>query len=120
MKITDPCPTFFISPLLKTSTVPSLTITSSDTHFHSAIAAGTDCEMIWQMVLDVKVHMDRVRHLTLQDRASMRVLVDQHTAIVKAIDSRDPDRAEAAMKHHLYEIMHDLPRVLAENGDLFE
>ena len=97
-----------------------LTIASSDTQFHAAIAAGTHCEMIWQMVLDVKVHMDRVRHLTLQDRDSMRILVQQHRAIIEAIDARDPEQAEAAMKHHLYEIMNDLPRVLAQNADLFE
>ena len=98
----------------------SRTITHSDSQFHAAIAAGADCEMIWQMVQDVKVHMDRVRHLTLQDRDSMRILVEQHRAIIAAIDTGDPDRAEAAMKHHLYEIMHDLPRVLAQNADLFE
>jgi DNA-binding GntR family transcriptional regulator len=98
----------------------SRTITSSDSQFHAAIAAGADCEMIWQMVQDVKVHMDRVRHLTLQDRASMRILVEQHRAIITAIDTGEPEQAEAAMKHHLYEIMHDLPRVLAQNADLFD
>lgn len=97
-----------------------LTITQSDTQFHAALAAGADCELIWQIVLDVKVHMDRVRHLTLQDADSMHILVEQHQAIVAAIDARDPDRAEAALKHHLYEILHDLPRVLAQNANLFE
>lgn len=97
-----------------------LTITQSDTQFHGAIAAGADCEMIWQMVLDVKAHMDRVRHLTLQDRDSMRILVRQHKAIIDAVDARDPEQAEYAMRTHLLEILKDLPRVLAERADYFE
>ncbi|MFN3482357.1 GntR family transcriptional regulator [Rhabdaerophilum calidifontis] len=97
-----------------------LTITAADTQFHGALASGVDCDMIWQMVLDVKVHMDRVRHLTLQDRESMRVLVQQHRAIVAAIDARDPERADRAMRTHLVEILRDLPRVLAERSDYFE
>lgn len=97
-----------------------LTITQSDSQFHSAIAAGADCEMIWQMVLDVKAHMDRVRHLTLQDRDSMRVLVRQHRAIIDGIDARDPEQSEHAMRTHLREILKDLPRVLAERADYFE
>lgn len=97
-----------------------LAIALADSQFHAALATGTDCEMIWQMVLDVKVHMDRVRHLTLQDRASMKILVQQHQDIVDAIDARDPELAERAMRHHLLEILRDLPRVLAERADYFE
>ena len=97
-----------------------LAITSADSQFHSALSAGVDCEMIWQMVLDVKAHMDRVRHLTLQDRGSMRILVQQHRDIVDAIDARDPEQAERAMRHHLLEILRDLPRVLAERAEFFE
>lgn len=97
-----------------------VSIALADSQFHAALAAGTDCEMIWQMVLDVKVHMDRVRHLTLQDRDSMKILVQQHQDIVDAIDARDPEQAERAMRHHLLEILRDLPRVLAERADYFE
>lgn len=97
-----------------------LTITQADSQFHAALAGGADCEMIWQMVQDVKAHMDRVRHLTLQDRDSMRILVRQHQDIIDAIDARDPEQAERAMRHHLLEILRDLPRVLAERADYFE
>ncbi len=97
-----------------------IAIAIADSQFHAALAAGADCEMIWQMVMDVKAHMDRVRHLTLQDRDSMRILVQQHQAIVDAIDARDPEQAERAMRHHLLEILRDLPRVLAERADYFE
>ena len=97
-----------------------LLLSQADSQFHAALAAGADCELIWRMVLDTKIHMDRVRHLTLQDRASMQILVEQHRAIMDAIDSRDPERAIAAMRRHLLEILSDLPRVMVEHADLFE
>ena len=98
----------------------TLAIASADSQFHAALATGADCELIWQMVQDVKVHSDRCRHLTLQDPTTMATLVEQHRAIVDAIDARDAPAAEAAMQCHLQEILRDLPRVLAAHPDYFE
>ena len=98
----------------------TLAIASADSQFHAALATGADCELIWQMVQDVKVHSDRCRHLTLQDPTTMATLVEQHRAIVAAIDARDAPAAEAAMQCHLQEILRDLPRVLAAHPDYFE
>ena len=95
-------------------------ITAADSQFHAALATGAECEIIWQMVQDVKVHSDRVRHLTLQNRQTMQTLVTQHREIVAAIDARDPAAAAAAMHHHLLEILRDLPRVLAAYPTYFE
>jgi GntR family transcriptional regulator, rspAB operon transcriptional repressor len=91
-----------------------------DERFHAALAAGADAELAWRSVIDIKCHMDRVCHLTIQDRASMLHLVTQHEAIIAAIDARDADAADKAMRHHLTEILRALPRVLADRADLFE
>jgi DNA-binding GntR family transcriptional regulator len=91
-----------------------------DERFHAALAAGADAEVAWRAVIDVKCHMDRVCHLTLQNRTTMLNLIAQHKAIVAAIDARDADAADAAMRHHLTEILRSLPRVLADRADLFE
>jgi DNA-binding GntR family transcriptional regulator len=91
-----------------------------DERFHAALAAGADAELAWRSVIDIKCHMDRVCHLTIQDRASMLHLVAQHEAIIAAIDARDADAADKAMRHHLTEILRALPRVLADRADLFE
>lgn len=95
-------------------------IATADSQFHAALATGAECEIIWQMVQDVKVHSDRVRHLTLENRETMQTLVSQHREIVAAIDARDAAAAEAAMRHHLREILRDLPRVLAAYPTYFE
>jgi GntR family transcriptional regulator, rspAB operon transcriptional repressor len=91
-----------------------------DEMFHAALAEGAGCRMAWQALEDIKAHMDRVCNLTLPGSASMLPLVKQHRAIVAAIDRRDPDRAEAAMRLHLTEILRALPRIEAENPALFE
>lgn len=91
-----------------------------DERFHAALAAGADAELAWNAVVDVKCHMDRVCHLTLMDRKAMQSLIAQHEEILGAIDACDAERADAAMRHHLTEILRSLPRVLAERADLFE
>lgn len=90
-----------------------------DEQFHVALAEGAGCPLAWEAVRDLKAHMDRVCQLTLGTPASMLALVEQHRTIVAAIDARDGDAAEGAMRHHLTEILRALPRVEAENPELF-
>jgi DNA-binding GntR family transcriptional regulator len=91
-----------------------------DERFHAALAAGADAEHAWQAVVDVKCHMDRVCHLTLLNQKAVLGLIDQHETILAAIDARDADAADRAMRHHLTEILRALPKVLVDRADLFE
>ncbi len=90
-----------------------------DELFHIALAEGAGCPLAWEAVQDIKAHMDRVCQLTLPSPEAMLPLIDQHRAIVAAIDARDEDAAAEAMRHHLTEILRTLPRVEAEHPDLF-
>ena len=96
------------------------TFQEHDERFHAALAAGADAEHAWQAVIDVKCHMDRVCHLTLWDQKAVLGLIDQHETILAAIDARNADAADKAMRHHLTEILRSLPKVLADHADLFE
>jgi DNA-binding GntR family transcriptional regulator len=91
-----------------------------DEGFHQALTRGCGMPSVWDTLADIKSHMDRVCHLTLPDSAAMQPLVDQHRAIVTAIDAKDPDAAEAAMHYHLTEILRAMPKAEAANPDLFE
>jgi DNA-binding GntR family transcriptional regulator len=91
-----------------------------DELFHVALADGAGCPLAWEVVRDIKTHMDRLCQLTLFDAPTMLALVEQHRAIMAAIDSGDGDGAAAAMRQHLTEILRAMPRVEAENRDLFE
>jgi DNA-binding GntR family transcriptional regulator len=91
-----------------------------DELFHVALAEGAGCPLAWEVVRDIKTHMDRLCQLTLFDAATMLALVEQHRAIMAAIDAADGDSAADAMRLHLTEILRAMPRVEAENQDLFE
>ncbi|MGO4572400.1 GntR family transcriptional regulator [Microvirga sp. 2TAF3] len=90
-----------------------------DELFHIALAEGAGCPLAWEAIQDIKAHMDRVCQLTLPAAEAMLPLIDQHRAIVAAIDAGDEDAADAAMRRHLTEILRALPRVEAENPELF-
>lgn len=91
----------------------------ADELFHMALAEGAGCPTAWSVIDDIKAHMDRVCHLTLPSATALPRLVEQHRAIVAAIDAREPDRAEAELKMHLSEILRALPQVRADHSDLF-
>src|SRR5258706_5397181 len=87
-----------------------------DERFHAALAAGADAELAWQTVVGIKCHMDRVCHLTLLDQKAVVGLIDQHETILAAIDARDAEAGDRAMRHHLAEVLRALAKVLADRG----
>jgi GntR family transcriptional regulator, rspAB operon transcriptional repressor len=91
-----------------------------DEEFHRRLAELAGRPSAWRVVEDVKPQMDRVRFIDMTDAMPMRVLIDQHGAIIVALKSGDPDAAEAAMRHHLSEILRSLPRVAQQHADLFD
>lgn len=91
-----------------------------DEQFHVAIASGAGCSLAWDVIADIKAHVDRVCNLQLRKAESMPGLIAQHEKIVQAIDARDADLAVAAMSAHLNSILVDLPEIAADHPDLFE
>jgi DNA-binding GntR family transcriptional regulator len=63
--------------------------------------------------------MDRVCQLTLPGPEAMLPLIDQHRAIISAIDAQDENTAAEAMRRHLTEILRALPQIEAEHPELF-
>jgi DNA-binding GntR family transcriptional regulator len=90
-----------------------------DELFHVALAEGAGCPLAWEAIQDIKSHMDRVCQLTLPGPDAMLPLIEQHRAIVAAIDACDEDAAASAMGRHLTEILRALPRIEAEHPELF-
>lgn len=90
-----------------------------DELFHITLAEGAGCPLAWEAIQDIKAHMDRVCQLTLPGPEAMLPLIDQHRAIMAAIDAGDEDAADSAMRRHLTEILRALPRVETEHPELF-
>jgi GntR family transcriptional regulator, rspAB operon transcriptional repressor len=64
--------------------------------------------------------MDRVRYLSTPDATPYGRLVEQHVAILDAVEAHEPARAEAAVREHLSEILTSLPLLERIHPDLFE
>ena len=89
-----------------------------DEEFHWTLADAAGRLYGWKVIEDVKLQMDRVRHLSLRSFPQSK-LVRQHTSIVDAIAKASPDAAERAMREHLRLIMDDLPSIEAQHPDFF-
>lgn len=90
-----------------------------DEAFHQSIAVMAGYEHAWRLVESLKAQMDRVRYLSMTSATPVKTLIAQHEAIVDAIADKAPDRAEAAMRVHLSEILKSLPKVVEANKEMF-
>jgi DNA-binding GntR family transcriptional regulator len=91
-----------------------------DEAFHRAIAEGIGRGFAWTALEGLKAQMDRVRFLSFEGATPLPDLIRQHRAIVDGIEAGDADRAEAALRTHLREILSSLPRIVAAHPDFFE
>jgi GntR family transcriptional regulator, rspAB operon transcriptional repressor len=90
-----------------------------DELFHRTLAVLGGRGGAWRLIEDSKSQMDRVRFLsTLQ--FPMQKLVDQHAAIVDAIEGGRLADADAALRGHLREVLSDLPAIAAAAPEFFE
>ncbi|MEK9968085.1 MAG: GntR family transcriptional regulator [Ferrovibrio sp.] len=92
---------------------------AADEAFHAAIAEIAGYPGLWQLVNQVKVQVDRIRHLTLPENGRMLRATKEHSTVLTAMEKRDGDRAIAAMRSHLDGLNHSLPEIRRRNPDLF-
>ncbi len=90
-----------------------------DAEFHDAVARGAGFPYAWETIRELKLHTDRICKLTMADPEHMTALIEDHRAIIGAIDRRDEEHAVAEMRRHLTEILRVLPRIEAQHGDWF-
>ena len=67
-----------------------------------------------------KLHMDRVRYLSLSDTTPEKLLIEQHHAIVQASKAQPCTQAEVAVRRHLAEVLRSLPLLVRNFPDYFE
>lgn len=99
----------------------------ADDAFHAGIAAIGGLPGIWDMILQMRVHVDRYRRLTLPQKGRMLFVVGEHTAVLDAIAAGKADDAVRLMKTHLdkltldIEVFRDLwPAYFIVDADLHE
>jgi DNA-binding GntR family transcriptional regulator len=73
----------------------------ADEAFHELIALAAGFSMLWPMVRQMKVHLDRLRVLSLPLEGRMGGTVEEHQRIRDAIAAKDVEGARAALHEHL-------------------
>lgn len=91
----------------------------ADEAFHAVIAEAAGHPGIWQLIQQVKVQVDRYRRLTLPVPGRMSQVLDEHAAVVEAVESHHAERAAAAMAAHLEALSASIADVRELNPNYF-
>lgn len=92
----------------------------ADEQMHHVIADIAGLPLVWEHILEAKVHLDRVRNLSLQDARSFSTLIDQHESIVAAISAGDTDKIQENVRTHLRRVLPDLEALRNEFPNYFQ
>ena len=87
-----------------------------DDEFHRMICEATDLPFAWTVIREHKAHMDRVRYLSLAFGAQSAL--DDHKAILAAIEAHDAQTAADAMREHLSRI-HSIIATIRKDRDQY-
>lgn len=92
---------------------------NADEDFHATIAEAAGYPGIWTVVQQVKLQIDRYRHLTLPQPGRMARLVEEHAAIAHAIRDHDTTLAVAKLDLHLDGLVEGLDEFPSRNPSYF-
>ena len=87
-----------------------------DEEFHRAIHAAAGLQAVADELEDVKVHLNRLRYVSVNWPRGGDKITGEHEAILAALTKRDAAAAAAAMTTHLRAVLPVLERI-AEGGD---
>jgi len=90
-----------------------------DEDFHRAFSEATGHLRVWKVTQGEKYQMDRIRFLSLPRIQSLPELIDQHGAMVDAVEAGDVDAAEAVMRRHLRAIFKAIEELSESQPELF-
>lgn len=83
-----------------------------DDDFHRTIAQIADMPRLWHMVEISKAHLDRCRHMLLPREGEAAATLEQHRALIRALNTRDGEAARNAMGAHLDHAYRGVERML--------
>jgi DNA-binding GntR family transcriptional regulator len=92
----------------------------ADELFHASIAEIARYPGIWTLILQVKVHVDRLRQLTLPQAGRMTTVIAEHERILSAIEAHDPENAAVAMARHIERLLGDIAGIKHLNPEFFD
>jgi DNA-binding GntR family transcriptional regulator len=91
-----------------------------DDRFHRTLCDLSNHREVWPVSQRVKSHLNRVRRLSIPVSTYLDDMIGQHREVLTAVAARDPGAAEAALRHHLRDVLQALPEIRAQHPDFFE
>lgn len=92
---------------------------AADAQFHELILTFTGHRRLAGLSRTAWVHVDRARRLLLPQPGRVGETLEEHRAILSALEARDPEGARAATRHHLRQVVTRLERLVEERPQLF-
>jgi DNA-binding GntR family transcriptional regulator len=90
-----------------------------DVSFHRQPVDGLGLRRIAEILDGLRAHLDRVRRLLLPEPGRMGTTLDEHRAILDAIERRRPAAAGRAMRRHLDAVIERLVGFERRHPDFF-
>ena len=90
-----------------------------DEDFHRELLRLAGHESAWTAVNSAKAHLDRARRLSLIDTRPVSTLIEQHTAVVDALEANNRPEADSSLRVHLRGVFEDVKRIQAQSPELF-
>jgi DNA-binding GntR family transcriptional regulator len=91
-----------------------------DNDYHRTVCDLSGHPTVWSVSERAKSHLNRLRRLSLTLPDYLPQMIDEHRDVVDALGRRDPDAAEATLRHHLRMVLSELPRIREQHPDYFE
>lgn len=85
-----------------------------DDSFHRYVAHIAELPRLWHMIEISKAHLDRCRHMLLPRTGQAAATLEQHRTIIRALNTKKPETAREAMRHHLDTSYASVARMLGE------
>jgi GntR family transcriptional regulator, rspAB operon transcriptional repressor len=90
-----------------------------DAEMHGMILSFTGFPRLAQVADTAWVHVNRARQLVLPVPGRVAETLDEHRAILAALEARDPNAARGAMRRHLRQLITFLEPLEKEHPELF-
>jgi len=74
----------------------------------------------WDVVEAARIHLDRIRYLSVQRPSKRQSILEEHTRIIDRVSAGDAAGAAEAMRHHLRGVFVSTEEVMREHPALFE
>ena len=94
-------------------------VLDADTDFHRTLVEASGLPGVWSVVARAREMHHRVRAIAVPELRSGRRALAEHRAVVRALRSGDPQRAETAMTMHLARNLELAHTLAARHPDYF-